>query len=96
MIYIIEIEPPLAHARFYLGYAKDVEKRLSKHLSGQGADIIRAAIERHRNLRLVVLMEGDRETEAKYKRQKSNRRIVERYRNENRLIYSPSSQTNLG
>ena len=70
MIYVVHIEPPLEHAAHYVGYTKhdDVEIRFAEHLAGKGAKLLKAAVERGHELRLVRVMEGDRNRERQLKR----------------------------
>jgi predicted GIY-YIG superfamily endonuclease len=80
MLYILAIEPPLAHAKYYLGYCQDgrLKARIQEHQSGYGAKLTRAAIESGRNLTLVAtLARGTRQTERQLKRRKSTPRLVE-------------------
>lgn len=39
-IYLIHFEKPYKHARHYLGYTNDLEKRLARHRNGNGARLI--------------------------------------------------------
>ncbi len=43
-IYVIHFSRRYKHARHYTGIAEDVEKRYSRHLSGQGARLIAVAL----------------------------------------------------
>ncbi len=80
MIYILAIEPPLQHARYYVGYCDDdrLERRLQHHNAGTGAALTRAAIQTGRTLRLVATLDGDRAAERRLKNQKNTPRIVRR------------------
>jgi len=40
VIYLIHLDQPLKHARHYLGYAEDLEARLERHRSGDGARLL--------------------------------------------------------
>lgn len=39
-IYLIHFDTPYKHAQHYVGFAKDIAKRLKKHQSGQGARLV--------------------------------------------------------
>lgn len=39
-IYLIHFDTPYKHAQHYLGFAKDIARRLKKHKSGQGARLV--------------------------------------------------------
>jgi len=40
MVYLIYFDSPLGHARHYLGFCDDLEKRITRHKSGSGAKIL--------------------------------------------------------
>lgn len=72
MIYILHIEPPLAHARHYVGWTKDkdVSRRVKQHLTQSGrrpSKLIRAALAAGRKVTLVGTLEGDRNFERQLK-----------------------------
>lgn len=48
--YIVHIDPPLGHARNYLGSARNLHSRLKADLGGTGARLLRAALDRGRTL----------------------------------------------
>src|SRR3954447_11683941 len=39
-VYLIHFDTPLKHARHYMGYAADIDKRLDAHRAGQGARLL--------------------------------------------------------
>lgn len=41
-LYLIHFERPLAHARHYLGWTQDLDKRLDAHRAGWGGKLMRA------------------------------------------------------
>lgn len=45
-VYLLHIEPPLAHASHYVGFTVDDEPhaRVAQHLAGQGTPLVRAAL----------------------------------------------------
>lgn len=76
MIYILHIDPPLAHARHYVGWTKDVDVtcRVNQHLKQSGrrpSKLIGAAIAAGCQVTLVGVLEGDREFERRLKRRGS-------------------------
>lgn len=42
-IYLVHLHQPYRHARHYLGWAADVERRLAEHRAGCGSPLLRAA-----------------------------------------------------
>lgn len=44
-LYIIHFSKPFKHAQHYIGIAEDAEKRFKRHLAGNGARLIRAAVQ---------------------------------------------------
>ena len=76
MIYILHIDPPLAHARHYVGWTKDedVSRRVQEHLDQSGrrpARLIGAALAAGRTITLAGTLEGDRDFERQLKRRGS-------------------------
>ncbi len=46
-VYLLHFDKPLKHAKHYIGYAEnDVEQRLEKHKSGQGARLLQVITEK--------------------------------------------------
>ena len=43
-IYLLHFDPPLAHARHYLGWTQDLEQRIATHRAGQGSPLVAAAV----------------------------------------------------
>jgi len=39
-VYLLHFSEAYKHARHYMGYASDLEERLSRHRSGQGARLL--------------------------------------------------------
>ena len=72
MIYILHIDPPLAHARHYVGWTKDadVSRRVLEHLTQRGrrpSKLIRAALAAGRTVTVAGTLEGDRDFERRLK-----------------------------
>jgi predicted GIY-YIG superfamily endonuclease len=41
MVYLIHFDKAYKHARHYIGFTDDVQRRMVEHASGQGARILR-------------------------------------------------------
>lgn len=72
MIYILHINPPLAHARHYVGWTKDVDvsRRVAEHLEQAGhrpSRLVGAALAAGRTVTLAGTLEGDLATERRLK-----------------------------
>lgn len=59
-VYVLHIEPPLGHARHYVGYTpdEDLARRIAEHMSGSGSPLIRAAVAAGRNVQLAHAFTG--------------------------------------
>ncbi|MGH2949331.1 MAG: endonuclease [Solirubrobacteraceae bacterium] len=78
--YLLHFEPPLKHARHYLGYVhggvENIESRLAYHLAGQGSRLVRAAVKAGCEVRLVRTWHPfDRDTERQLKNRKCTPRL---------------------
>lgn len=72
MIYILHIDPPLKHARHYVGWTKDtdVSRRVEEHLTQSGSRpsrLVGAALAAGCAVTLAGTMEGDRNFERQLK-----------------------------
>lgn len=72
MIYILHIDPPLAHARHYVGWTKDrdVSRRVSQHLNQTGSrpsPLVGAALAAGCTVTLARVLDGDRTFERRIK-----------------------------
>lgn len=72
MIYILHIDPPLAHARHYVGWTQDddVTRRVTDHLEQRGrrpSKLVAAALAAGRTVTLAGVLEGDRDFERRLK-----------------------------
>lgn len=45
-IYVLHLEEPICHARHYSGCTSNIKRRLERHASGNGGNLIRVAMER--------------------------------------------------
>ena len=69
-IYLLHLDKPLRHARHYVGLADDLQARLERHASGQGARMLAVCVERGITWRLARTWQGDRKLERQLKRRK--------------------------
>lgn len=81
LIYILHIDPPLKHARHYVGFTEDedVTRRVNQHLNQTGrrpSKLVRAALEAGCTVTLAGTLEGDREFERRLKRRGGASRCV--------------------
>lgn len=70
-VYLIHLEQPLAHARHYVGFAKekDCKRRIARHRSGNGARMLAVANQRGIAWEVArIWEEGDRKFERQLKR----------------------------
>lgn len=71
-VYLLHFQPSYKHARHYLGYADDIERRLQEHRSGQGARLTEVAMHAGCELMLVrTWPDRGRHFERKLKRRKN-------------------------
>jgi predicted GIY-YIG superfamily endonuclease len=69
-IYLLHLDKPLRHARHYVGLADDLDARLERHASGNGARMLAVCRERGITWSLARTWQGDRKLERKLKRRK--------------------------
>lgn len=68
-IYCLHIEPPLGHAKHYLGWTGGaVEDRLADHRAGRGARLTAGAVRAGCKLVVAWTKPGDRNEERRLKR----------------------------
>lgn len=75
VVYLLHFSSPLAHARHYLGTAKDLERRLKQHRAGKGARICAVAVEQGIELILARTWRGGRRLERALKNQHNAPRL---------------------
>ena len=77
MVYLIHARDKLHHAQHYIGYAEcDVNKRLKRHRSGDGAKLLKAMNEAGIEYDVARVWEhGDRNFERKLKNRKNARAL---------------------
>ncbi|HEY9826950.1 MAG TPA: GIY-YIG nuclease family protein [Stenomitos sp.] len=75
-VYLLHFNPPLHHARHYIGFAKtSVERRIRQHQQGTGAALTKAAIAAGIQLELARIWEGNRSLERQLKNLKNAPRL---------------------
>lgn len=74
-IYLLHFDRPLAHARHYIGWTEDLERRLEKHARDGGAAIVRAAINEGIGIVLAATFVGTKRDEGRLKDRGGARRI---------------------
>lgn len=70
-----DLDNPRGQARHYLGYTDDLDARLERHRSGNGARLMEVVAERGIGWRLVRTWDGDRELERRLKNQHNSPRL---------------------
>lgn len=74
MVYLIHLEEPYKHAQHYIGYTKNLQKRMYDHeLGTRGSKFLKAVREAGINFSVVRTWDGDRSLERKLKKQKKSR-----------------------
>lgn len=82
-VYILEFSTEIGNqnhsAKYYIGYARDIDQRLNEHKKGLGAAITRYAVENDIEFKVIVTFPGqDRSFERKLKNRKNTKLIVDR------------------
>lgn len=62
-VYLLHFSEPFGHARHYLGWAADLERRLDHHSRGTGANLLRHAGRAGVTWQLARVWVGDRHRE---------------------------------
>lgn len=76
MVYIFHFDPPLKHARHYIGTTDDLEQRIHDHLyTTEGSPFVKACIENGSSIYLAKEMEGGRKKERKLKNYKKTSQL---------------------
>lgn len=77
VVYLLHFDKPLGNAKHqaqhYIGFAKDLPKRLEAHHAGKGAAITKALIERGGTFECVRVWEGNRTLERQLKARHNHR-----------------------
>jgi predicted GIY-YIG superfamily endonuclease len=72
IIYLIHFDEAFKHARHYMGFTQDLEKRFNAHIMGDGSALLRAVVESGITFRVVRTWAGDRNLERKLKNRKES------------------------
>lgn len=76
VVYLICFDRPFKHARHYLGFAYNLEARIARHRSGDGARLLRAVTAAGIGWQVVrTWPDTSREFERKLKNQKATARL---------------------
>jgi predicted GIY-YIG superfamily endonuclease len=77
-LYLLHFDPPYLHAGHYLGFAEDVDRRVSEHLAanGKASPLVRAALAAGSAVSLARTWPGgDRKLERRLKNQHNTPRL---------------------
>lgn len=75
-VYLLHFDGKIAeHAQHYLGWTHDLEQRIARHRSGDGAKITSAVVGRGIPMRLVAYWHGTRNNERMLKRRHNHRKL---------------------
>lgn len=69
-VYILHFKEPYHHARHYIGYTSNFERRLQEHLSGQGSPLVKAVVQAGIEVQTALVIDGDRALERTMKNRK--------------------------
>lgn len=75
VVYLLHFERPYHHARHYVGFTHDVEKRLQQHRLGHGANLMRVITQARIPWTLARVWQGNRTLERALKLQKNAPRL---------------------
>ena len=64
-VYLLHFSRPYRHARHYVGSTNDIDSRLAKHRSGNGARLIQVITQAGIDFKLAKLWAFDTESEAR-------------------------------
>jgi hypothetical protein len=75
-VYLLHFAQPYRHARHYLGYASDVEKRIRQHRCGSSVPLMRAVHDAGIPFSVARIWEdGDKDLERQLRDQHNNPRF---------------------
>lgn len=69
-VYLLHLDPPLKHARHYVGWTSNLDERLEAHRAGRGARLLEAVKEAGGSFHLVRTWAGSRSLERAIKDRK--------------------------
>jgi predicted GIY-YIG superfamily endonuclease len=74
-VYLLHFSANFKHARHYVGYTRDLERRLDAHLKGNGARLVSVIIDAGLSFELARTWDGTRRTERAIKKRKNAPRL---------------------
>jgi predicted GIY-YIG superfamily endonuclease len=69
-VYLIHFRKPYRHAKHYLGYTENLDKRLTDHVCGMGARLMEVVTDAKIDWKVVRTWPGDRRLERQLKNRK--------------------------
>lgn len=78
-VYIVKLERNLAHARYYVGWTRNLEGRMFYHRNKLGSRMLAACVDAGITFEVILSFTGTRTDERRIKNQKNTRLFVERY-----------------
>ena len=69
--YLLQFARPYKHARHYLGFAEDLERRLAQHRAGRGARLVQVVLGAGIGFEVARTWDGDRRFERQLKNQRN-------------------------
>ena len=73
VIYLLHFERSYRHARHYLGWTEDLDRRLAEHRAGRGSPLVAAAVAAGIAFQLAATWPGNRTEERRLHRYKNSR-----------------------
>ena len=74
-VYLLHFDEPYRHAKHYIGFTEDLDRRLVEHQTGAGARLIEVIINAGRSFTLARTWPGDRTLERRLHRRKASPRL---------------------
>jgi predicted GIY-YIG superfamily endonuclease len=74
-VYLIHFDKPLKHARHYIGWTTDLEKRIGQHENGRGSRLLEIVGAAGITFKVVRTWKGSRKLERKLKNRNGARHI---------------------
>jgi predicted GIY-YIG superfamily endonuclease len=75
VVYLVHLDQPYKHAKHYMDYTEDLEKRLAEHRSGRGSRLMAVIKEAGITWRLARVRTGKRAEERRLKAQHNSPRL---------------------
>jgi hypothetical protein len=74
VVYLLHFQAPYRHARHYLGWTANLERRLARHQAGHGSPLVAAVVGAGIAVELAATWPGDRHDERRLHRRKNSPR----------------------